>query len=351
MFKKSSPIFLPLFLFFFVVTFLTNQACADETIKGHYCYTYGDNETLKEARELTRKLTVRNATESYRIYVASKSKIKDFQIIDDLIDTISTGYLKNIKVTEHSEKDRTICETIEGQINASDIDVLIAQLIKQVDTETLTGTISKEKETPHYDVVAEYIRALGANHNIQQKWSKDHEDNKDNRIKEMMNAVRSGTRFKLELRSSISALKRMSLKKPFDELLLNTISFYELKMELYEEIVKISKKFVDADPKPDVDYSKMVARMPEITAQLEYIDESIFQSMVLVFALLIDEKPDSEGHMSHLNITKAQRQKFIDNINGSFGESLDKNNQTWTVRSASLLKAYLLKDYKCADEW
>jgi hypothetical protein len=73
--------------------------------------------------------------------------------------------------------------------------------------------------------------------------------------------------------------------------------------------------------------------------------------MVLVFALLIDEKPDSEGHMSHLDITKAQRQRLIDNINGLFGESLDKENKNWIVSSASLLKAYLLKDYKCTDEW
>jgi hypothetical protein len=38
------------------------------------------------------------------------------------------------------------------------------------------------------------------------------------------------------------------------------------------------------------------------------------------------------------------------NINGSFGESLNKKDKNWTVGSAALLKAYLLKDYKCADE-
>ena len=109
--------------------------------------------------------------------------------------------------------------------------------------------------------------------------------------------------------------------------------------------------FLEPTPKAGVDYTKMVARMPEINASLEYIDQSIFQTMPLVFALLIDEKPDSKGHMSHLNITKAQRQKLIDNINGLFGDSLDKKNKNWTVSSAALLKAYLLKDYKCIDEW
>jgi hypothetical protein len=215
----------------------------------------------------------------------------------------------------------------------------------------VTCDADAKADTPHYDVVAEYIRSLGAIHRIQQTASKEFQDDKDNPTKKMMDAIRSSTRFKLELSSSIGALKRMTLKKPFDTLIPNTISFYKHKMELHEEVIEISKHFLDTAPKPGVDYSKMVARMPEITASIEYIDESIFQSMVLVFALLIDEKPDSKGHMSHLNITKAQRQKLIDNINDLFGERLDKENKTWTVSSASLLKAYLLKDYKCIDEW
>jgi hypothetical protein len=209
-------------------------------------------------------------------------------------------------------------------------------------------------DTPHYDVVAEYIRSLGAIHRIQQTASQELEEaDKDNPIKKLMDGIRSSTRIKLELNSSIYALKRMTLKKPFDELISNTISSYQAKMELHEQVIEISEKFIDGatDPKPGVDYSKMVATMPKITATIEYIDESIFQSMVLVFALLIDEKPDSVGHMSHLNITKAQRQELIDSINNLFGKSLDKENKNWTVGSAALLKAYLLKDYKCVDEW
>lgn len=209
---------------------------------------------------------------------------------------------------------------------------------------------AQTKDTPHYDVVAEYIRSLGAIHKIQETANNEIQKNKDNTIKKLMDGIRNGTRFKLELNSSISALKKMNLNKPFETLIPNTISFYKQKMELFEEVVNISKSFVDGVPKPDVDYSKMAGRMPEITAQIEYIDESIFQSMVLVFALLIDEKPDKDGHMSRLNITKAQRKKLIDNINGSFGKSLNNKNKTWTVSSAALLKAYLLKDYKCINE-
>ncbi len=204
-----------------------------------------------------------------------------------------------------------------------------------------------KNDTAHYDVVAEYIRSLGAIHRIQQTASKELEEgDKDNPIKKLMDGIRSSTRINLELNSSIYALKRMTLKKPFDELIPNTISSYQAKIELHKQVIEISEKFIDGAtrPKQGVDYSKLAATMPKITATIEYIDESIFQSMVLVFALLIDDKPDSEGHMSHLSITKAQRQKLIDNINDIFGESLDKKNQNWTVSSAALLKTYLLKD-------
>ena len=213
--------------------------------------------------------------------------------------------------------------------------------------------IEEIKDTPHYDVVTEYVRSLGAIHNLQQMANQEVQDDiekNNSHIGKLMTGIRNSTRVKLELHTSISALEKMYLKKPFETLLPTTIQFYKLKVALHDELITISKMFIDQTPKPGVDYSNMVARMPEITASLEYIDESIFQLMVLVFGLLIDEKPDSKGHMSHLNITKAQRQKLIDNIGGLFGESLDKQNKNWTVGSVSLLKTWLLKDYKCTDE-
>lgn len=211
-------------------------------------------------------------------------------------------------------------------------------------------SVSDGKDTLHYDVAAEYIRSLGAIHNIQLLATKEMQDDKDDPVKKLLSGIRSSTRIKLELGASISALEGMTLKEPFDTLLPTTIHWYKEKINLHNELIAVSKAFL-AGPKPGVDYSQMSARMPEITAMLEYIDESIFKSMVLVFALLIDEKPDSKGHMSHLNISRAQRQKLIDNIDGSFGPSLNKKDKNWTVSSAALLKAYLLKDYKCTDEW
>ncbi len=157
-----------------------------------------------------------------------------------------------------------------------------------------------------------------------------------------MSGIRNRTRIKSELNYSIQYLKKMKLNEPFDTLLPTTIDSYKKKYDLHDSVIKIATEFLSGS-KPGVDYGKMTAMMPQIRVQIEYIDETIFQLMPLVFGLLIDMKPDSEGHMSHLNINTKQKQKLIDNINGYFGESLDLKGKNWTVNSASLLRAYLLK--------
>ncbi len=104
-------------------------------------------------------------------------------------------------------------------------------------------------------------------------------------------------------------------------------------------------------PKPGVDYATLATRMPEITAEMEYADESIFKLTPLVFATLISDKSDSKNHLSHLIITRAERKTLVDTINRHFGSSLTEKNQDWTVSSASVLRTYLTeKSYKFSDD-
>jgi hypothetical protein len=210
----------------------------------------------------------------------------------------------------------------------------------------------KPQDTPPYDIVSEYIRSLSAVHKIQQSATNEPQNAGDDHVQSMMNAIRNFTRLKLQLNVSIGMLKDMRLKRePFDGLLENTIWIYKEKVKLFDEALKISKKTVGVTPKPGVDYEKMLARMPEITAQIEYLDESLFQLMVMVCGLLIDEKPDSEGHMSHLNISSEQRQSLIDSIDSAFGGSLNSKTMTYTVASAGMVKTFLQGGHKTTDEW
>ena len=98
---------------------------ADETIKGHYCYTYGDKESLKESKDLTRTLAIRNAIESYRVYIESTTNVRNFTLTNDIIQIVSSGYLKNMSVIDHSEEGRTICDTVEFTVSPQELEKVI----------------------------------------------------------------------------------------------------------------------------------------------------------------------------------------------------------------------------------
>ena len=215
--------------------------------------------------------------------------------------------------------------------------------------------VSSAQETLHFDVVAEFIGELGNTKNLQDtatievaQTEKLEEFEKSQQA--MSSVVRASTRAILKLRESNFILKNMKLEKPFETLLPAMIAWNEHKIELWGEINKIAKVFIGG-PKPEVDYQTAAARMPEITAEMEYADESIFEMTTLVFSTLISYKPDTKNHLIHLIITNAEGKKLVDSINTRFGSSLSQKNQNWTVSSASLLKTYLTKKgYKFSDD-
>jgi hypothetical protein len=90
--------------------------------------------------------------------------------------------------------------------------------------------------------------------------------------------------------------------------------------------------------------------MPKVRATLDDVDHTLFQAAPSIFATLIDPKPDSKNHASHLIVTKAERQKLVEDLDQRFGTKLNLKDQNYTVGAASVLKAYFLKDFKCSDE-
>jgi len=209
------------------------------------------------------------------------------------------------------------------------------------------STFGVEKpETSHLAFVTEYIRELSAIENIRESGEQEVKEDPNSTFSNM---IHSSILFQLELGSQINMLRGMHLKAPHDQLIPNITAFYERKILLWKRMAEIGKAFVGG-PKSGVDYSKLAAEMPEIRGQLDFIDHALFEASPGVFATLIDLKADSKGHASHLIITKDERAKLIDNLNTDFGTKMDAKVQNWTVNAASVLKGYLLKDFKSSDE-
>ncbi len=204
-------------------------------------------------------------------------------------------------------------------------------------------------ETPHLEFVTEYIRELAAVERIRTAGEEENnQDKKDDKLP-FASAVHTSTLFELELESQVKMLKGMRLNTPSDSLIPNVTAFYERKIALWRRMREISSAFIGG-PKEGVDYSKLAAEMPKIRGELDFIDQSLFEATPLVFATLIDMKADSKGHASHLIITKEDKAGLISKLDDSFGAKLDQKDENYTVSAASVLKAYLNKDFKCSDE-
>ncbi len=122
----------------FVMLFLS-ISFAQDTIRGTYSYTYGDSESLVEARQTCKDLAIREAIESYYIFVQSSTEVENFQLKEDIVNTIAAGYLKNINIVDQKEEGRTITITIEATVDPDKIKEVVDTIINKKSAE--------EKET------------------------------------------------------------------------------------------------------------------------------------------------------------------------------------------------------------
>ena len=210
-----------------------------------------------------------------------------------------------------------------------------------------TASLMFAPETSHLVFVTEYIRELAAIENIRESGEQELKQDPNNPSSSL---IHTSTLFQLELRSQIKMWRGMRLKPPFDKLIPEITGSYENQIVLWKRMAEIGNAFIGGQ-RPGIDYGKLVAEMPQIRGQLDFIDKALFEASPSVFATLIDMKADSKGHASHLIITKRDRAKLIDSLNTDFGPKMDAKDQDWAVSAAKVLKGYLLKeDFKSSDE-
>ncbi|MFO7890952.1 MAG: hypothetical protein R6V04_11500 [bacterium] len=123
------------------------SAQAQDTIQGTYSYTYGDNESLVEARQTCKDLALREAIESYAVFIESSTEVENFQTKKDIIESISAGYLQNVSIIEQTEKGRTITMTVEATVSPEEV----ISIIKKSVTDEQEDDTEKEEVEPVSD--------------------------------------------------------------------------------------------------------------------------------------------------------------------------------------------------------
>jgi hypothetical protein len=104
---------------------------AQARIEGDYCYQYGDSESPMAAKEISYAMALRKAIETYKIFVASTSVVKDFKLRKDLVETIAAGYVENIKIIKQDVKGRNVCTELVGYVNPDAVKSIIARKVEK----------------------------------------------------------------------------------------------------------------------------------------------------------------------------------------------------------------------------
>jgi hypothetical protein len=142
----------------------------------------------------------------------------------------------------------------------------------------------------------------------------------------------------------------MRFNAPFETLVPSLRDLYAEEIRLHESLIDAATAFLSG-PRPNVDYGKLAAQIPQLRAALDEADQTLLEDITpLICFLLVDSKTGLTNKADHLLITEAQRAQLLETLNLRFGSRLQGRNQNFRVTSARVIKDFLSKNYKAADE-
>lgn len=100
-----------------------------ETVRGSGCYKFGDEETPAKARRGATAIAQEQAIRSHRVFVESSTRVKNFQLEEDLIQTASAAMLQDIKIENEERKAQEICITLTAKISPVSMEDMIRQRV------------------------------------------------------------------------------------------------------------------------------------------------------------------------------------------------------------------------------
>lgn len=134
------------------ICMISSAAFSQDIINGSYSYTFGDSESLVEARQTCKDLAIREAIESYYIFVESSTEVETFQMKEDIIQSIAAGFLKNVNITAQNEEGRTISMTVEASVMADDVKQLVQKLMEKRESKDSGEKPVSDKEPENDDL-------------------------------------------------------------------------------------------------------------------------------------------------------------------------------------------------------
>jgi hypothetical protein len=197
---------------------------------------------------------------------------------------------------------------------------------------------------------SEFVRELEVLYRLQETAKKELAEDNSTHGK-LMTGIRMGSRTVFEMNDSINRLGRIAVAGQWAEFRDLLKELHKQRIATGQEMTQMDKAFL-AGPEPGVNYGAMAARAPELTAQIEQIDNTILKmAQVMFFGLVNDGRVGPDGNLHHLLLTKKERTAMIQLIDKIFGPTLESKDASSIVTAAWTIKYGLTRPhYKSAEE-
>ncbi len=125
-----------------------------EQISGSACYRYSENESINAARDIALTMAKRDALEGYTVFVGSTTAVENFSLKNDLITSLTAGYLRNLKITKATENltIREVCRTLTAEVEPIEIKTQITAIINAYQTR-ISDKPTNLPQNEHYRIL------------------------------------------------------------------------------------------------------------------------------------------------------------------------------------------------------
>ena len=206
------------------------------------------------------------------------------------------------------------------------------------------------EKNPRIQLASEFVGELEVIYRLQETGNKELSEDNSSSAK-LLTGIRFGARTVLEMKQSIVRLDAIAVDAEWAKSRDLLKELDSDRIRIFQELNQMSKAMMSG-PKPGVDYGAMAAHTPELTAELEQVDKSLFKMAQLIFfALVDDQRVSPDGKLHHLLLTKKERADMIQLIDEVWGQTLEDKNASSIISAAGVIKYGLTRPiYKAADE-
>jgi hypothetical protein len=143
-------------------------------------------------------------------------------------------------------------------------------------------------KNPRIQLVSEFVRELEVLYREQETSKKELAED-DSSSGKLATEIWLGTRSVFEMKESIRRLDEIAVDGRWAKFrdLLKQLDAHRIR--IFQEMNQMAKAMMSG-PKPGVDYGAMAAHAPELLAEMERVDKSMFKMAQAMFFALVDEQ-------------------------------------------------------------